>query len=146
MSWARLLKRVFDIDLERCPHCGGTEENHRRHRRSHSDRQDSRSSRLGHPSSSLCPCATSLRCAILLCLGTWANLPWLARSLLPRSSRCFACVPAEALHGLGVRCSIAAHPCSARCPAKPSWLVVRCLIAAHPPRARARSFDLLNTA
>ena len=24
MSWARLLKRVFDIDIECCPHCGGT--------------------------------------------------------------------------------------------------------------------------
>ena len=24
MSWARLLKRVFNIDLEHCPHCGGT--------------------------------------------------------------------------------------------------------------------------
>ncbi len=24
MSWARLLKRVFDIDIEQCPHCGGT--------------------------------------------------------------------------------------------------------------------------
>ena len=24
MSWARLLKRVFDIDIERCPYCGGT--------------------------------------------------------------------------------------------------------------------------
>jgi hypothetical protein len=23
MSWARLLKRVFDIDIERCPNCGG---------------------------------------------------------------------------------------------------------------------------
>jgi hypothetical protein len=23
MSWARLLKRVFDIDLEYCPQCGG---------------------------------------------------------------------------------------------------------------------------
>ena len=23
MSWARLLKRVFDIDLEHCPLCGG---------------------------------------------------------------------------------------------------------------------------
>src|SRR5215470_16112939 len=22
MSWARLLKRVFDIDIERCPNCG----------------------------------------------------------------------------------------------------------------------------
>ena len=24
MSWARLLKRVFNIDLEHCPHCDGT--------------------------------------------------------------------------------------------------------------------------
>ena len=24
VSWARLLKRVFNIDLEHCPHCGGT--------------------------------------------------------------------------------------------------------------------------
>ena len=24
MSWARLLKRVFDIHIEHCPHCGGT--------------------------------------------------------------------------------------------------------------------------
>ena len=24
MSWARLLKRVFDIDIEHCPHCVGT--------------------------------------------------------------------------------------------------------------------------
>ncbi len=23
MSWARLLKRVFDIDVEHCPQCGG---------------------------------------------------------------------------------------------------------------------------
>ena len=23
MSWAQLLKRVFDIDLEHCPNCGG---------------------------------------------------------------------------------------------------------------------------
>ena len=23
MSWARLLKRVFGIDVELCPHCGG---------------------------------------------------------------------------------------------------------------------------
>lgn len=23
LSWARLLKRVFDIDLEHCPNCGG---------------------------------------------------------------------------------------------------------------------------
>ena len=24
ISWARPLKRVFDIDIEKCPHCGGT--------------------------------------------------------------------------------------------------------------------------
>jgi len=24
LSWARLLKRVFDIDIEHCPACGGT--------------------------------------------------------------------------------------------------------------------------
>ena len=23
MTWARLLKRVFDLDLEHCPNCGG---------------------------------------------------------------------------------------------------------------------------
>ncbi len=23
ISWARLLKRVFDTDIEHCPHCGG---------------------------------------------------------------------------------------------------------------------------
>ena len=23
LSWARLLKRVFDLDLEHCPNCGG---------------------------------------------------------------------------------------------------------------------------
>ncbi len=24
ISWAQLLKRVFDIDIDHCPHCGGT--------------------------------------------------------------------------------------------------------------------------
>ena len=24
MGWAQLLKRVFDIDMEHCPNCGGT--------------------------------------------------------------------------------------------------------------------------
>jgi len=24
ISWVRLLKRVFDIDIEHCPHCGGS--------------------------------------------------------------------------------------------------------------------------
>jgi hypothetical protein len=30
MSWARLLKRLFDIDIEHCPNCGGAFEDHRR--------------------------------------------------------------------------------------------------------------------
>ena len=25
IGWARLLKRVFDIDMQRCPNCGGGE-------------------------------------------------------------------------------------------------------------------------
>jgi hypothetical protein len=25
ISWARLLKRVFDIDMQHCPNCGGGE-------------------------------------------------------------------------------------------------------------------------
>jgi hypothetical protein len=25
ISWARLLKRVFDIDMQHCPNCGGVE-------------------------------------------------------------------------------------------------------------------------
>jgi hypothetical protein len=25
ISWARLLKRIFDIDLQHCPHCGAGE-------------------------------------------------------------------------------------------------------------------------
>jgi hypothetical protein len=40
MSWARLLKRVFDIDIEHCPNCGGRLEDHRRHRRSAGDPQN----------------------------------------------------------------------------------------------------------
>ena len=70
--------------------------------------------------SALRPCATPLRCAILLRLRTGPSHPWLGRSLLERSSPCSACVPAQTLHGLGVRCSIAAHPCSARSPEHPS--------------------------
>jgi len=31
ISWAPLLKRVFDIDIEHCPHLWRNPENHRRH-------------------------------------------------------------------------------------------------------------------
>jgi hypothetical protein len=27
MSWTRLHKRVFEIDIQQCRHCGGTAEN-----------------------------------------------------------------------------------------------------------------------
>jgi hypothetical protein len=27
ISWARLLKRVFDIDMQHCPNCGAGEQN-----------------------------------------------------------------------------------------------------------------------
>jgi putative transposase len=37
MSWGRLLKRVFEIDIEHCPQCHL--DDHRRHRRSARDRQ-----------------------------------------------------------------------------------------------------------
>jgi len=40
--------------------------------------------------------------------------PFKAPALSPvhhcASQPCFACVPAQAFHGLGVRCSVAAHP------------------------------------
>ena len=54
LSWARLLKRVFDIDIEHCPNCGGSlkiiacpEPREGRHRRSAGDYQDPR--HLGLP-------------------------------------------------------------------------------------------------
>jgi hypothetical protein len=40
MSWARLLKRVFEIDIEECPPVRWHLEDHRRHRTSPRDRQD----------------------------------------------------------------------------------------------------------
>ena len=32
MSWARRLKRVFDVEIESCTRCGGGAEDHRQHR------------------------------------------------------------------------------------------------------------------
>ena len=29
LSWAKLLERVFEIDLEHCPNCGGELQDHR---------------------------------------------------------------------------------------------------------------------
>jgi hypothetical protein len=49
MSWARLLKRVFEIDIEQCPQCGHVED-HCRHRASPRDYQDPHPSRLARPS------------------------------------------------------------------------------------------------
>jgi hypothetical protein len=49
LSWARLLKRVFDIDLEHCPNCGGALNDHRRHLRAYCYRQNPLPSRLTYP-------------------------------------------------------------------------------------------------
>jgi Putative transposase len=46
LSWARLLKRVLDIDIEHCPKLWRRPEDHRRHRRSGGDRQDPHASGL----------------------------------------------------------------------------------------------------
>jgi len=48
MSWARLLKRVFDIDIEHCPNCGGAVADHRRHRRSAGEGANPRPSGLAN--------------------------------------------------------------------------------------------------
>ena len=57
LSWARLLKRVFDIDIEHCPNCGGSlkiivcpePSSKGRHRRSAGDCQNPRPSGPAHP-------------------------------------------------------------------------------------------------
>ena len=48
MSRARLLKRVFDIDIEHCPNCGGSLD-HRRCRRSAGDCQNPQPSGPAQP-------------------------------------------------------------------------------------------------
>ncbi len=58
MGWARLLKRVFDLDIEHCPNCGGSlkiiacpePSSKGRHRRSAGHRQDPQPSRPTRPS------------------------------------------------------------------------------------------------
>jgi hypothetical protein len=57
MSWARLLKRVFDIAIEHCPNCRRRLEDHRRHRR------DSCYSQNPHPSS-VSPTRAHVRAAL----------------------------------------------------------------------------------
>ena len=47
---------------------------------------------------------------ILEHVGEPADPPRIAPARPCATQSCFACVPAQALHGLGVRCSIAAHP------------------------------------
>jgi hypothetical protein len=58
ISWARLLKRVFDIDIERCPHCGGAFNDHHRHLRAYRDRQNPCPPRLAYPRTAACTGAT----------------------------------------------------------------------------------------
>jgi hypothetical protein len=40
IGWARLLKRVFDIDMQHCPNCGTGDRVHRRHPAAASDREE----------------------------------------------------------------------------------------------------------
>ncbi len=49
LRWAQLLKRVFDIDIERCSHCGGPLTIIAAHPRPRRDRQDPLPSRLTYP-------------------------------------------------------------------------------------------------
>jgi len=66
---------------------------------------------LGYrPEPSVARAFTALSQLTLLRLGTGPSHPWLGRSLLCRSSPCSAWAPAQTILGLGVRCSIAAHP------------------------------------
>src|SRR5262249_28326313 len=55
MSWARLLKRVFDIDVEHCPKCGGALKIIGRDRRSAGDCQNPHPSGPTHPRPAACP-------------------------------------------------------------------------------------------
>ncbi|MCP4965193.1 MAG: hypothetical protein GY926_08145 [bacterium] len=47
---------------------------------------------------------------ILTHIGEPTDPPRIASARPCAAQSCFACVPAQAFHGLGVRCSIAAHP------------------------------------
>ena len=59
MTWSRLLKRVFDIDIEHCSNCGGAFEDHRRHRRAASDSQNPRPFGFAYPGAAALTCAPS---------------------------------------------------------------------------------------
>ncbi len=47
---------------------------------------------------------------ILEHIGEPTSPPVLSPARHCATQSCFACVPAQAFHGLGVRCSLAAHP------------------------------------
>ena len=55
LSWARLLNRVFDIDLQHCPPLRWPLQDHPRHRRLHRDCQDPHPSRLARPGTASIP-------------------------------------------------------------------------------------------
>ena len=63
MSWACLLKRVFDIDMEYCPNCGGRLQDHRRDRRSRADCQDPHPPALTRPRTAQITGAASSICS-----------------------------------------------------------------------------------
>ena len=59
MSWARMLKRVFDIDVEHCPNCGGALKIIAADRRSTGDRENSQPSGPADPRPAACAGASS---------------------------------------------------------------------------------------
>ena len=67
ISWARLLKRVFDIDIEHCPNCGGSlkiiacpePSSKGCHRRSAGNHQDPHPSGPADPRPAPCPSSAS---------------------------------------------------------------------------------------
>ena len=56
LSWARLLKRVFEIDLAHCPSCGGELKDHRCHLGTAGDREDPHAPGVAGPCTAACAC------------------------------------------------------------------------------------------
>ena len=84
--WAMLLARIYELSPLTCPHCGAEMRI------------------IGFVTDGI-----SIR-RILEHIGEPAQPPPVAPARPCAAQSCFACVPAQAFHGLGVHCSIAAHP------------------------------------
>ncbi len=67
LSWAKLLKRVFEIDLKHCPNCGGELQDHCCHPGATGDREDPRApgaaADCGRRSACARSCASGGACA-----------------------------------------------------------------------------------